>query len=113
VISVKWAWHVTDTMPEGPLGGPRPFAESSAELNIYFKDRVWDPEPVKDKINNAIDSTNTLMGLGSPSGPHGDGKNVISLDVNGNQMTLRVLDDLKDGVSEYTGRTVVGVEVVW
>lgn len=62
-------------MPEGPFGGPRPFASVDNELMIRFKEPV-EPEDQKEVRRTVKSLVNDLSGLDTPvsfvGGPSND-----------------------------------------
>lgn len=94
-------------MPSGPLGGPRPFAESKIEINIYF-DRE-----IEENIVGAVRNANLPAEFEGPfTGPHGVQNNVVSLALSGNSTTMNKLSELQNRVEEATGLIVEDIEFI-
>ena len=94
-------------MPSGPLGGPRPFAESNTEIAIYFS------EEIEDNIVGAVEHANLPALFEGPfSGPHGVQNNVVALTLSGNSTSMRGLSELQNRIEEATGLIVEDIEVI-
>ena len=94
-------------MTEGPLGGPRPFAEPKIEINIYF-DRE-----IEENMVGAVKNANIPAEFEGPfTGPHGVQNNVVSLALSGNSTSMRRMSELQNRVEEATGLIVEDVELI-
>lgn len=104
-------------MPEGPLGGPRPFASTQPQLIVYLADKPR-KENVED-IERALLSgelPNFLLELrGKLINDTGDVVgNTMAFRVDGEAVSLEMMEDVKSGInSMLVGNNVDGVEVVW
>lgn len=95
-------------MPEGPFGGPRPFAENSIEVNIYFKNELYDK--TLEYIYKNISSFTLLEG--PVKGPVGTQNNVVTLGLSGNQITMNSLKDTKVQIESIVSDEVEDIEVI-
>jgi len=97
-------------MPEGPLGGPRPFAETSAEVNIYFIGRDL-PDRKIEEINEAI---KWEIPFKKPAtGPVGDLNNAVTLETDGNSVSLKDLEAMRSAIEGSTDLTIGDIEIIW
>lgn len=97
-------------MTEGPFGGPRPFADSTAEINIFFEQRDLDDEDI-------IPVGNVVVNHGpvgdQVSGPTGELRNVVSLESRANNITLSGLQSLEEKIEQLTELTVEDIELIF
>lgn len=96
-------------MPEGPLGAPRPFAESDPELNITFEGRDI-PDDLVEDVKEVVDFHYAVDG--PVKGPVGTLGSTITMAVNGNQITMGDMNDLKNMVEQETGEKVYEIEAI-
>ena len=97
-------------MPEGPLGGPRPFVSDTAEVNVFLNEAELteaDITPVK-----VIVGKHKMFG-DQVSGPVGARRNVITTETRDNTANLNSLKELENRINSQTEYSVENIEVIF
>ena len=94
-------------MPQGPAGGPRPFAKPNAEVNIYLV-----TDHVTDRTMEKLYKANLPHIKGGVDGPVGELNNVVTTTLRSNSTSLRDLEELENRVENATGMSVSDIEVI-
>lgn len=97
-------------MPEGPFGGPRPFASvNRLEVNLTFVGSDI-PDNFIDIVREEVETEHAFEG--PVKGPVGTLNSTVTFASRGNQITFNNLENLRNRVEDRTDVNVEGIEII-